>query len=73
LNDEIEEKKMTKKTLKQFELIHNLDHENVTNPYKVNKKIYETQFSINLTLKDKVEKKNQLKNNISQPRLIYQT
>jgi hypothetical protein len=51
-------KKNDKKNSKAIELIHNLDHENVTNPYKVNKKIYETQFSINLILKDK---KNQSK------------
>jgi len=54
-------KKNDKKNSKAIELIHNLDHENVTNPYKVNKKIYETQFSINLILKDKVKKKKSIK------------
>jgi hypothetical protein len=34
---------------------------------------YETQFSINMVLKDKIEKKNNTKNNSSHPSLTHQT
>ena len=42
-------------------------------PQKKNKKNYETQFSINSILKDKIEKKISIKKNLNQPGLNNQT
>jgi hypothetical protein len=49
------------------------DRETMITLYKINQNNYEVQFSINPMLKDKIEKKNQLKNDLSQTKIICQT
>jgi hypothetical protein len=76
LNDEFFFKKRnTQKDPSKFKLTHqthDLSHETKIAILKVNWNNHETQFSINPMLKDKIEKKNQLKKNLSQPRSTHQ-